>query len=383
MPADVGTQTVTILYYRAANSSIVNKRFHEIRQVGLYKGGYLSIVDDANCQLSLLICEISDGTNQVRVETTVAVNIGVASATPYVVLRWTYTGAITDYMEILAVATPAANDIVVGLCTFDGSDDLNGFNYQHATYPRTTPNTQDLFLKVEATPASELRVQIRAGRVTTFNSSVDISDQLSTTLSAPVSNSRIDLIYVTTTGVIAVVTGTAAASPSVPDYGGKMVLAEITIASTDVNIAASAIKDVRNFLTPSISMLAPTMDFVEAGGRIDCPSTSFTDMTTMSLAFTVDYVGQPIKFEFHTTIWMRDNHFVYFAFTIDGSIVHRTTFQTGDDHGSGIAVSMLYADKTLAKGTYTLKVQWKESSSNTARTSEDTDFKRIMTITKF
>jgi hypothetical protein len=254
MPADVGTQTVTILYYRAANSAIVNKRFQGIRQTGIYSGGYLSVVDDENCQISTLVCEISDGTNQVRVETAATVNIAVAVATPYVVLRWTYTGAITDYMEILAVASPAANDIVVGLCTFDGSDDLNGFTYQGVAgvNKRKTPNTMDLFLKVEETPTSELRVRIRAGRVTTFAGSVDISDQLSSTFTAPVSNSRIDLIYVTEAGVIAVVTGTAAASPSVPSYGGKMVLAEITIASTDVNIAASAIKDVRNFIAASI-----------------------------------------------------------------------------------------------------------------------------------
>ena len=250
MPADVGTQTVTILFYRLANSAIVNKRFQGIRQTGIYSGGYLSVVDDENCQISTLVCEISDGTNQVRVETAATVNLGVAVATPYVVLRWTYTGAITDYMELLAVASPAANDIVVGLCTFDGSDDLNGFTYEGVlgVNKRTTPNTLDLFLKVEETPTTELRVRIRAGRVTTYGGSVDISDQLSSSITAPVSDSRIDLIYVTAAGAIAIETGVAAASPSVPDYAGKMVLAELTITNGDTNIVQADIKDVRSFL---------------------------------------------------------------------------------------------------------------------------------------
>lgn len=255
MPADIGSQIVTILYYRLANSSIVNRRFQGIRKLGIYSGGYLSVVDDENAQIATLVCEISDGTYQVRVETTSTVNLAVASATPYIVLRWIYTGAISDYMELLAVATPAANgnDIVVGKCTFDGSDDLNGFDYQDSSYPRTTPNTQDLFLRIEATPDTELRVRIRAGRIQTNNGVVDISDQKSPLLVPPDSNSRIDLIYVTDAGVIALdSSGTPAANPSPPSYDGKLVLAEVTISNGDINITADKIKDVRSFLASSL-----------------------------------------------------------------------------------------------------------------------------------
>jgi len=254
MPENIGSQVVTILYYRAANSSIVNKRFQGIRQTGIYSGGYLSYVDDDTAKISTLVCEISDGTYQVRIETEDTVNLAVASATPYIVLRWAYTGAITDYMELLAVAVGdiAANDIVVGKCKFDGSD-LNGFDYQDSSYPRSTPNTQDLFLKVEATPDTELRVRIRAGRIQTNSAVVDINEQKSDLFVAPDSNSRVYLVYVTDAGAIAIdSTGTAAADPSPPTYKGKLVLAEVTISNGDTNITADKIKNVRSCLSPNI-----------------------------------------------------------------------------------------------------------------------------------
>jgi len=45
-------------------------------------------------------------------------------------------------------------------------------------------------------------------------------------------------------------TGSEAASPSAPDYAGRLVLAEITLSNTDTEITESKIKDVRPFLTP-------------------------------------------------------------------------------------------------------------------------------------
>jgi len=253
MPANVGNQTVTILYRSLASSSVVNKRFQDIRQTGIYKGGYLSKVDDSHAKLSPLVCEISDGTYQVRVETASEVSsIAVGTATPYVILRWKYTGNVTDYMEVLAVATPSTNDLVVGKCTFDGGGNLTGFDYQDSDYPRTTPNIHDLFLKVESTDETELRVRIRAGRIQTNSGVVDIPDQKSDLFTPPASNSRVDLIYVTDAGVIAIDnSGTPAAEPSPPSYEGRLVLAEITLDAGDTDITSDKIKDVRSFINPS------------------------------------------------------------------------------------------------------------------------------------
>ncbi len=250
MPADVGNQKVTLLFYAPANSGEVNLRFQDIRQKGIYTGGRLSIIDSSNAQLSPLVCEISDGTYQVRIATTTAVNIAVAQATPYVILRWTYTGSTSDYMQILAVATPATNDLVVGKCSFTGGGALQGFTYGDTSYPRSTPNTLDLFLKVEPTEATELKVRIRAGRVQNDKETIVIIDQKSSLFTAPPANSKVYLVYIdrSTGNILIDSSGVAAASPSPPDYGGKMVLAEVTLASTSTNITSNMIKDVRDFI---------------------------------------------------------------------------------------------------------------------------------------
>jgi len=251
MAANVGNQKITLLYHTIANSLEVNKRYVDIRQKGIYKGGWLSIIDDSHAQISPLICEISDTDYQVRAETQDAVNLSVSPGNPYIILRWTYTGSVSDYMELKAVPTPLSYDLVVGKCIFSGSGDLNGFDYGDSLYPRSNPNVQDLFLKVEETGDSDLRVRIRAGRIQTPSGSINIDDQKSDLFVPPTSDSKVYLVYIDmTTGAIAIdSSGTPGANPSPPNYAGKLVLAEVTLASTDTSIPQSKIKDVRNFVS--------------------------------------------------------------------------------------------------------------------------------------
>jgi len=267
MPADVGQQVVSILYYSIATSDNVNKRHIDIRKTGIYKGGYLTVTDASHAQLSPLACEITDGSHQVKVETTVAVNIVVAQATPYIILRWSYAGATSDYMEIKAVATPQTYDLVVAKCSFDGDGNPNGISYGDSSYPRSTPNVQDLFLKVESTGETELRVRIRAGRIQSATAVIAINDQKSNLFTRPASNSKVYLVYVDpSTGAIGIdSSGTAAADPTAPSYSGKLVLAEVTLSSTDTSIPASKIKDVRPFITPRAIPDGVTIDYDDAG----------------------------------------------------------------------------------------------------------------------
>lgn len=267
MPADVGSQSISILYNTQATSGIVNLRHKDTRETGIYTGGYLSVIDTSHVEISPLVCEIQDGTYQVRVETTVAVNLAVASATPYVILRWAYTGAVTDYMELLAVATPSTYDLVVGKCTFSGGGALQGFTYGDTSYPRNTPDNHNLFLKVQATEDTELRVRVRSGRVQTASGYTDVADQKSNLFVVPASNSKIYLVYIDRdTGAVSIdSSGTAAASPAAPDYKGKLVLAEVILASTDTNITADKIVDVRNFLTAPVEPDDTTIEFDSDG----------------------------------------------------------------------------------------------------------------------
>lgn len=265
MPADVGNQTVTIRFYTKADSKNVNVRHKDIRPVGIYSGGYLSIVDASNAQLSTLVCEITDSTHQVRIGTALAVNIAVALATPYVILRWVYTGAVTDYMQILAVAAPLTNDLVVGKCSFTGGGDLQGFDYSE----RSTPDVQCLFLKVEPTEDTELRVRIRAGRIQNGKQTISIPDQKSNLFVPPGANKRIDLVYINrATGAIVIDnSGIVAAIPTPPNYSGKLVIAEVTLTAGDTDVSSSMIRDVRDFTNMSYDVDGLSIE-VNANGKL-------------------------------------------------------------------------------------------------------------------
>jgi len=251
MPADVGSQSLSLKFGAPGNSAEINRRFVDVRPVGIYEGGVLSVVDNTHASLSALVCEIADGTYQMRIATTVTVSVTVGSSTPYIILRWSYTGTTSDYMEILAVNSTSilSTDLVVAKCTFTGGGALNGFDYGDTSYPRSYPNTQEFSLKV--VPATGMRMYVQPGNFQDSAQSYLVPFQLTDAITAPASNSQIFLVYLdTATGTIAVDTsGVAAASPVPPEYNGKLVLAEVTVPSTATSITASMIKDVRPHVT--------------------------------------------------------------------------------------------------------------------------------------
>ena len=243
MPADSGTQTVTVKYFDPVDSSVVNKIGVDVRKVGIYSGGYLTRVNDTTVTVSTLRCEIGDGTYQVGISTAATVNVTVSSTNKYVVLRWAYTGvAADDYMEFVATTLVGiqATDVVVGHCNYSGST-LTVPSYEN----RATPNTHDLFLKVEPEETPSLYCRVRAGQVNYGAENFDINDQLSPLFTAPVSDSSINLLQVNVSGALIVTAGTPDASPVAPDYGGLVTLAEVTIATGATTITEANIKDVR------------------------------------------------------------------------------------------------------------------------------------------
>lgn len=242
---DYGSQTRTVRFYAPADAEVVNKIGLNIRKIGLYEGGYLTKVSDVSVTLSQIEVEIGDGSHQIRVETANTVTVTVAVATPYVILRWAYTGATLNYMDVMAVASGSiqANDVVVGKCNFTGST-LTGFDYSE----RSNPEVFERFCQVVPEQTASMYLRVRAGRVNFGSVNYDIVDQKTSVFAAPGSGSRIDLVYINSSGSIAIEAGVADASPSPPDYGNKLVLAEITIAAGQTTITTTSIKDVRSFL---------------------------------------------------------------------------------------------------------------------------------------
>jgi len=248
-----GTQTITLDYNAEAASGLINERFTNIRPTGIYKGGYLSKVSDVLVTVSTVVCEIGNGTYQVRVSTAASQNITVATTTPYVVFRWTYTGATANYMDMLAVAAGSiqANDLIVGKCVF-ASSTLTGFSYNTTDYRRSTPYTLDQQLRVEPTETASMTVRIRGGRFSFGSQPIFVSDQVTSIINAPASYTRYDLVCIDTAGAIQVVTGTEGAGTP-PNYEGRVPLAYLKLEVSTTSITASEIKDIRTHLTPALT----------------------------------------------------------------------------------------------------------------------------------
>ncbi len=248
---DHGTQTISHQYYQEMTALLWNKRLLNVIPRGVYSGGKLTRVSDIEVTLSSLVVEIGDSVSQVCVRTTTSITINdstldsgtISSATPYIVLRWSYTATAVNYMEVHAVASVSENDVVVGKIEFSGSV-ITGFDYSDRTFPKIL----NLFL--EPLVSTGMYITVNSGVIHTDTAYKTVEMQEVGPFVAPSSpNSRIDLVYIDDNGVAQILQGTAAVSPTAPNYGGKLVVAEVTVVNGDTSIPASRIRDVRAFVS--------------------------------------------------------------------------------------------------------------------------------------
>ncbi len=314
-----GTQNITFQYNLVAKGNTFDKLLHQIVPRGLYLGGHLKVVSDTAVTLTPLAVQMGDANYQVTIQTAVNAAISGATldsgtidpATPVLVLRWTLNTDPANYMEVHAIASAAvvqANDIIIGTCTFSGST-LTGFDYSD----RQDARTMDNWLKPEATEDTELYIYVRAGNVHGATANVAIATQKVGPFTAPGSpNSRIDLVYVTTAGALAILQGTAATTPTAPNYNGKLVLAEVTVANGVTDIAAAVISDVRQFVAhPTLSDLAalpPRWNVsVDADDSLTLPSQFVSPLVTFSMLSLGSIKMSDNGAVAHENFWMSDN----------------------------------------------------------------------------
>lgn len=244
-----GNQLIAVNFGAPVDAYVVNARDTGLEAVGLYSGGLLTKLTNTSVTLSALLCAISDGTYQTRIQTQDAVSVTVGPLTPFVVLRWEQPVATSRYMDILAVAEASilSTDLVVGKCLFSGST-LIGIDYTDRTFPVVA----DKFLRVVPTSPASMRVHIKSGWITTTGSRIFIEEQDSALIVAPVTQPRIDYLYInTSTGAVMVETGSEAATPVAKDYAGRIVLAEIDLVVGQTSITTASIKDARNLVGSS------------------------------------------------------------------------------------------------------------------------------------
>jgi hypothetical protein len=217
MPADVGTQTVSLKYLDAVRSGLVNLRHYKTRPTGIYEGGEVSTSIPSNTvTIGPLICEISDGTYQVRVQTADSVNVALDSTNKYLVLRWEYTGnASDDYMDLLATSSVAANDILLGEMTYSGATPVS---FSQAS--RSIPEHYKYQLKVTPTYVNSSRVVVNPGVAAVASGIVAVPWQY-VDLSGYTAGQSI-YIYISDTGAVA-------HSATATTYNAKAILAIIVL----------------------------------------------------------------------------------------------------------------------------------------------------------
>ena len=242
MAVDPGNQIVSVIYNAPVDSHVVNKLNVDIIPRGVYSGGYFTMGGDPSSDTGVatidpFVCIVQDtsgvssidGTTQVRVETTTSTEVTGITTNDYLVVRWAYvTNAANSFASVLAVASGEllADDVILGQATGG-----TGVSYT----AKTVPQNLDLFLRVEE--KSSLAVRVRGGRISTGAATSFITDSNTAYPLEPASSGfeRVDLIAVNNNGAIEVVEGTESESTAVaPTYGGRMVLAEVTVDDTEI-----------------------------------------------------------------------------------------------------------------------------------------------------
>ena len=241
-----GTQTITIQFFDNVDSGVVNKLTKNILPVGIYSGGKMTKVSDTSVTIAPLVVLISDGTYQATIRTAATVTLSVSSSTPYVILRWVQPTATGHYMDFMAVAEGdiQAHDLIVGKCIYSGST-MTGISYEDKTYPVNL----NLFCKVIPEETPSMRVKVLDGWVSVNGTYKQIEAQYTSTITAPSTNPRIDLVYIDDSGTVQIETGIESASPVPPNHSGKIPLAHIYLQTTTTSITEDEIVDIRGVLT--------------------------------------------------------------------------------------------------------------------------------------
>jgi len=283
-----GNITSYLDYHDGVNSAPLNQRFINRFPVGIYSGADLGIVSNTSASVSAFDLEITDGTYVLKATSSASNNVTVSTVNVWVVARWSYTGTANDVPSLLGVSTTLTNDLIIGKCVFSGST-LTGFDLTK----KTDAPTFQKFCLVEQTGTPGMQVKIRAGNLASSTQTYTIVEQLTSSFTAPVSNPRIDVVCINSSGNVTVITGTENASPSAPSYANNVPLAQITLQTSTTSITNSMIVDVRPFL-------ANTAVFVDLSSNQSIAGTKTFTGSLVIPAVTSD-PGSPVNGQ----IWLR------------------------------------------------------------------------------
>lgn len=138
-------------------------------------------------------------------------------------------------------------------------------------------------------------------------------------------------------------------------------LAGDPVLETDMNRIEGNIEALKN---------PPSDSYVLTGGDYTTNSTSFVDVDTTNINFTLATTGGAVEFGFHSSVSNNtQGSNVYFNLLVDGSplAADNGIFQVGQDASFDIyPVSFVRRIEGLGIGSHTFKLQWKVTG-NTGR----------------
>jgi hypothetical protein len=252
-----GTQKILYQFQTPLDSDYLNSAFQDIFSIGIYSGFTVNILGDTSVQVNVGKYIISDDTYMAIIENQASATITIGSATPYIIIRWSYLKQANNFAVISAVAHASilSTDIIIGKGIYNGST-LDSISYTQQTKP-VKILSENLFdnLKVLENSTPAMNVIVNAGVIVSNDGARHVfsSTTTKTISAADATHPRIDLIAVDTSGVIQVVAGTPAASPAAPSYSNYFVLAEVYVAANVTAIYQDNITDVRNFFTSALT----------------------------------------------------------------------------------------------------------------------------------
>ncbi len=218
-------------YKQQATAESFNILNHKLQPNGVYEGFDVAKVSDTEVTVGTGICYIEDSANSLscRAELTSSDNLTVSSATPFIIIRFTWVNTETNIPSVLAVDFGSINDtdIIVGECIYESTTltEINT-NRKEIASVQDLENNKDAFHVYATQPASD-DISIIGGSTVINGKLVTITDTTFEVTNGTTSG-RNDIIYLDDTGTINILEGTDSGSPVTPTYPSNvMVLCEI------------------------------------------------------------------------------------------------------------------------------------------------------------
>lgn len=270
-----GQQTIIWKFETPIDSDHLNQLFYKVIKAGVYEGMELIREDDTTVQITagVMVIQDKDGRPQtLRISTDAnTFAVGVSPAEPVIVWRYQYAKADSVYADIIVTDRPSVlpTDIVLGEALFTGTTMLETFDSAQRSvgFQTEVRNILDRF-RVTAIEASR-NVLVGSGFASFGDSSFSFDESDTSSITDPPWSglgfqpiatpgySRIDLLFINTSGELEIEQGGESVTPNPPAHQQRFVLAEVFIVVGQSAILQRDIKDVRPwFYVPQILLEA-------------------------------------------------------------------------------------------------------------------------------